>query len=88
MRHGGIRDLKGKLVGMAGFRNPVQAPLFCSLLMRFEHSFVLVESLYNGRSLFAICLAQCSQFERSRDSTIQFLTMCNRTSCGQVQELP
>ncbi len=26
MRHGGIRDLKGKLVGMAGFRNPVQAP--------------------------------------------------------------
>ena len=41
------------------------------------------------RSLFALCIANCSQFEHSCDSKMQsFLTMCNRTSCAQVQELP
>ena len=30
-----------------------------------------VESPYIGRSLFALCLAHCSQFEHSGDSTMQ-----------------
>ena len=34
MRDGGMRDLKGKLVGMAGFRNPVQAPLISNVKFR------------------------------------------------------
>ena len=42
-----------------------------------------VESPIVGRSLFAICIAHCSQFEHSGDFTLQFFqTMCKRTSCA------
>ena len=36
-----------------------------------------------------ISIAHCLQFEHSGDFTMQsFLTLCNHTSCAQVQELP
>ncbi len=56
--------------------------IFCSLLMQFEHSVGLVDSLYIGRSLFAICIAHCSQFEHSGDSTIQ------SSQCVTVHPVP
>ncbi len=48
--------------------------IFRSLLMQFEHSF--------GRSLFAICIAHCSQFEHSGDSTMQ------SSQCVTVHPVP
>ncbi len=56
--------------------------IFRSLLMQFEHSFGWVESLYVRRSLFAICIAHCSQFEHSGDSTMQ------SSQCVAVHPVP
>ena len=57
-----------------------------------------VESPLEGRSLFALCIAHCLQFEHSGDFTMQsFQTMCicnpskqcvNVHPVSQVQELP
>ncbi len=41
-----------------------------------------VESLYVRRSLFAICIAHCSQFEHSGDSTMQ------SSQCVTVHPVP
>ena len=39
--------------------------------LQFEHSLDWVESLVRGVHYWHICFAHCSQFERSRDSTMQ-----------------
>ncbi len=49
MRHGGIRDLKGKLVGMAGFRNPVQAPHIVQFNIVSYYQLSLKSTSYAGR---------------------------------------
>ncbi len=63
--------------------------IFRSLLMQFEHSLglggeslldvhYLHYALLTARSLSTLVTPQCNPL----------LTMCNRTSCAQVQELP
>ena len=45
-----------------------------------------VDSLYVGRSLFAICIVPCSQFEHSGDSMHNAIfphNVLNRTSCAR-----
>ena len=45
--------------------------ILCSLFIQFEHSLDWVESLVRGVHYWHICFAHCSQFEHSRDSTMQ-----------------
>ena len=61
--------------------------ILCSLFIQFEHSLDWVESLVKGVHYWHIAsLTACSL---STLVTPQCnLTMCNRTSCAQVQELP
>ena len=42
-----------------------------SLLMQFEHSMGWVESFFMRRSLLALCIAHCLQFEHCGDFTMQ-----------------
>ena len=42
-----------------------------SLLMQFEHSMGWVESFFMRRSLLALCVAHCLQFEHFGDFTMK-----------------
>ena len=63
--------------------------IFRSLPVQFEHSLRLGrEPRLSGRSLFALCIAHCSQFEHSGDFTMQSKQCVSAHPAYQVRELP
>ena len=63
--------------------------ILCSLFIQFEHSLDWVESLVGGVHYWHIASLTTALCSLSTLVTPQSnLTMCNRTSCAQVQELP